>query len=237
MRKYSGSTKVIIILFVLVILGIVGILGYFMYDNMQYSVLAEEISKINNGESIDLEIKSKGKYQNLEKGIKEYANEYYQNVNKLKELYSKDELKSLLSIDNITNDGPNFDNTKTITTNFLTEQNNVKTKLQEMVTEEYLNKKADEYSLDENNRELFLSTLDLKEDASKIIEVIDSYTKYVNSIDNVINLLKDNQANWSVKDGKIMFKNVELLNNYNSLITSQKEAGNELKIKLSSKKI
>lgn len=234
----SKSTKVIISVFVvIVILSIVGILGYIVYDNVQYNVVAKEVSKINAEKIVDMEIKSKGKYQNLEKAIKEYANEYYLNVNKLKELYSKDELKSMLSIDNISSDGPNFDATKTTISNFITEQNNVKTKLQEIVSDEYLNKKAAEYSLDEKNRELFIATLNLKEDATKIINVIDAYNKYIIDIENVLNFLKDNQANWSIKDGKIMFKKVELLDNYNSLITKQNETQSELRNVISNNNI
>lgn len=237
MRKNSGNTKVIGIIVIGIILIIAGILGYFMYDSIQYSVLAQEISKINNEKRVDLDIKSKGKYEDLERGIKEYANEYYSNINKLKELYSKDELKNMLSIQNIKNDGPNFDTTKTTITNFVSEQNNIKEKLQNMTSEEYLNKKVEEYSLDAKKRGLFLSTLDLKEDANKIIGIIDSYLKYVNSIDSVINFLKENKDNWSIKDDKIMFKNVELLNNYNSLISTQKDVQIELKNKLSNNKV
>lgn len=238
MRKNNKGTKVIISICVgIVILTIIAIIGLIIYDNMQYNVVAQEIAKINSEKVVDMEIKSKGKYETLEKSIKEYANEYYSNINTLKELYTLDELKSMLSIDNISKDGPNFDTTKTAISNFVTKQNEVKAKLSEMTSDEYLNNKVNEYSLDEKNAKIYISTLNLKDDATKIINVIDAYNKYIIDIENVLNFLKDNQANWSIKDGKIMFKKVELLDNYNSLITKQNETQSELRNVISNNNI
>lgn len=238
MRKNKKGTKVIISIGIgIVILAIIAIIGLIIYDNMQYNVVAQEIAKINSEKVVDMEIKSKGKYETLEKSIKEYANEYYSNINSLKELYTLDELKSMLSIDNISKDGPNFDTTKTVISNFVTKQNEIKAKLTEMTSDEYLNNKINEYSLDEKNAKIYISTLNLKDDSTKIINVIDAYNKYIIDIENVLNFLKDNQSNWSVKDGKIMFKKADLLDNYNSLITKQKDTQTELKNVLSNNNI
>ena len=238
MRKNKKGTKVIISIgIVIVLLAIIAIIGLIIYDNMQYNVVAQEIAKINSEKVVDMEIKSKGKYETLEKSIKEYANEYYSNINSLKELYTLDELKSMLSIDNISKDGPNFDTTKTVISNFVTKQNEIKAKLSEMTSDEYLNNKINEYSLDEKNAKIYISTLNLKDDSTKIINVIDAYNKYIIDIEKVLNFLKDNQSNWSVKDGKIMFKKADLLDNYNSLITKQKDTQTELKNVLSNNNI
>lgn len=238
MRKNKKGTKVIISIgIVIVLLAIIAIIGLIIYDNMQYNVVAQEIAKINSEKVVDMEIKSKGKYETLEKSIKEYANEYYSNINSLKELYTLDELKSMLSIDNISKDGPNFDTTKTVISNFVTKQNEIKAKLSEMTSDEYLNNKVNEYSLDEKNAKIYISTLNLKDDSTKIINVIDAYNKYIIDIEKVLNFLKDNQSNWSVKDGKIMFKKADLLDNYNSLITKQKDTQTELKNVLSNNNI
>lgn len=238
MRKNKKGTKVIISIGIgIVILAIIAIIGLIIYDNMQYNVVAQEIAKINSEKVVDMEIKSKGKYETLEKSIKEYANEYYSNINSLKELYTLDELKSMLSIDNISKDGPNFDTTKTVISNFVTKQNEIKAKLTEMTSDEYLNNKINEYSLDEKNAKIYISTLNLKDDSTKIINVIDAYNKYIIDIENVLNFLKDNQSNWSVKDGKIMFKKADLLDNYNSLITKQNETQSELRNVISNNNI
>ena len=238
MRKNKKGTKVIISIgIVIVLLAIIAIIGLIIYDNMQYNVVAQEIAKINSEKVVDMEIKSKGKYETLEKSIKEYANEYYSNINSLKELYTLDELKSMLSIDNISKDGPNFDTTKTVISNFVTKQNEIKAKLSEMTSDEYLNNKVNEYSLDEKNAKIYISTLNLKDDSTKIINVIDAYNKYIIDIEKVLNFLKDNQSNWSVKDGKIMFKKADLLDNYNSLITKQNETQSELRNVISNNNI
>lgn len=224
MNKNSGEAKnkLVIIAVVIILVVLVGIVGYFAYDNTQFQVVSNEVSKINAETEIDMNIKARGKYKNLEKGIKEYANEYYQSVKELKALYEKDDLKDCLGIENIKSDGPNFDNTKLKINSFREEEPKLKTKLQEMVSEEYLNKKVEELGLDEKMKQLYLSTLNLKSDVDSIISISDSYNACIDSIEKVLNFLNENQSNWSVKDEKIMFNKVDLLSEYNSLISTHR---------------
>ncbi len=224
MQKNSGSiSKVLIVIAVIVVVGIILAIGaYFIFDNAQYTIVSEEVNKINTSKTVDMNIKSKGRYQNLEKGIKEYANEYYENFNKLKELYSKDDLKNCLAIDNIKNDGPNFDNTKNTINVTKEDETKIKTRLQEMVSEEYLNKKAEELNLDSKMKELFLSTLNLKSDVEAVTSISESYDKCLAGIEDILNFLNENQSGWSIKNEKIMFNSVDLLTKYNSLVSTHK---------------
>lgn len=224
MQKNSGNiSKMLIVIAVIILVGIILAIGaYFIFDNAQYTIVSEEINKINTNKTVDMDIKSKGKYQNLEKGIKEYANEYYQNVTDIKELYSKDELKNSLSIENIKSDGPNFDETKNTINVIKEEEAKIKTRMQEMVSEEYLNKKAEELKLDGKMKEIFLSTLNLKGDVETISSISESYNKCLNSIEDILNFLNENQTGWTIKNDKIMFNSVDLLTKYNSLVSTHK---------------
>lgn len=224
MQKNSGRiSKILIVVVVVIIVGAILAIGaYFIFDNAQYTIVSEEINKINTSKTVDMDIKSKGKYQSLEKGIKEYANEYYQNVNNLKELYSKDDLKNCLAIDNIKSDGPNFDTTKNTINVIREDENKIKARLQEMVSEEYLNKKAEELKLDEKMRETFLSTLNLKSDVESITSISESYDKCLTGIEDILNFLNENQTGWTIKNDKIMFNSVDLLTKYNSLVSTHK---------------
>lgn len=224
MKRNNGEAKnKLVIIAVVIILAILfGIVAYFAYDNMQFQVVSDEVSKINAETEIDMNIKAKGKYKNLEKGIKEFANEYYQTIKDLKSLYEKDDLKDCLGIENIKSDGPNFDGTKLKINTFREEEPKLKAKLQEMISEEYMNKKVEELGLDEKMKELFFSTLNLKSDVDAILSISDSYNSCIDSMEKVLNFLNENQSNWSVKEDKIMFNKVDLLSEYNSLVSTHK---------------
>ena len=91
MKRNNGEAKnkLVIIAVIIILIVLFGIVGYFVFDNIQFQVVSEEVTKINAETEIDMNIKAKGKYKNLEKGIKEFANEYYQTIKDLKYLYEK----------------------------------------------------------------------------------------------------------------------------------------------------
>ena len=64
-----------------------------------------------------------------------------------------------------------------------------------MVSDEYINSKADELNLNEYYSNIFKDTLNLKEDVSKFNELIEKYDKCVNGIENVLNFLTENKDN------------------------------------------
>ncbi len=224
MKRNNGEAKnkLVIIAVIIILIVLFGIVGYFVFDNIQFQVVSEEVTKINAETEIDMNIKAKGKYKNLEKGIKEFANEYYQTIKDLKYLYEKDELKDCLGIENIKSDGPNFDGTKIKINTFKEEEPKLKSKLQEMISEEYMNKKVEELGLDEKMKALFFSTLNLKNDVDAILSISESYNACIDSMQKVLNFLNENQSSWSVKEDKIMFNKVDLLSEYNSLISTHK---------------
>lgn len=227
--KKNGSAKIaIIIISVLVGLVILAVGGYFIFDNMQYNIVKNEVAKINFETAVDMELKSQGKYQNLERGIKEYANEYYENAKVISDFYAKGELNTALGIENIKKDGPNFETTKGKINHFKEEENKAVARLQEMITQDYMNQKMTELALNEKQKELFRSALQLENDVKEIVEISESYNKFVGAIESVINFLIDNQANWSVKDDKVMFKKIDLLEKYNTLIDELNAVQKEL---------
>lgn len=238
MKSKIGNLNYLRVTFLAVVAFIaIGVVVYFLYDYIQYKVIAKEVEKINKERKVDMQIKSNASHQNLEKAIKEYANEYYSNINELKILYAKDDLKLLLGVDNLKTDKPQFTKSKNIISNFIKEQKQINDKLQPMVADEFITQIADKYELTGKKRRIYFSTLNLKEDATKISEIVVGYQKYAEAMLNILDFLKDNQNKWTIDDKKIIFNNVNLLNRYNELIKTQKELQADLKTKLSTEKM
>ncbi len=233
-NKKNGASKLIIILITIVILAAIIIAISFVLinnnKNKQMSLLNEEINNIVTSKAVNDEIKTKGDFAKVEKALKEYLKEYLEKSNELSNLYNDSILKDSLTASNFASDGPEFAKTKENIQKIRETEKNVKERLNQMVSDEYINSKADELNLNEYYSNIFKDTLNLKEDVSKFNELIEKYDKCVNGIENVLNFLTENKDNWSIKDDKVMFYKANLLSTYNSLVMEVNSAQTDLKL-------
>lgn len=203
-----------------VIIIIVVVIGYFqIQDRMQISKINEEIDKINTTSEIDQEIKTTGKYAEVEKGVKDYLTEYQNTVTELNDLYNTDEYKNILTTTNYEADKPEFASSLEILNRVKTTQENTKNKITEMVKEENISKKADELGLTGKYKTTFIDIIKVQDEAKEIAENIERDQKVVEKIEELINILKNNPTKWVIKGSQVQFYDQELLNQYNSITT------------------
>lgn len=207
-----------IIIAIVVIVVLVG--GYFFIDERtQISKINEEINKINETSQVDSEIKSTGKYAEVEKGVKDYLTEYKNSVQELNDLYETDQYKNLLTTTNYEADKPEFTASLELINKVKTTQENTKTKITEMVKEENISKKADELGLQGKYKKTFIDIIKIQDEAKTIASGIEEDSKIVNKLEELINILKNNPSKWVIKGSQVQFYDQELLNQYNSITT------------------
>lgn len=229
-KKGASKTSIIIIVVAIIVLCMIGIAIYLSYDKTQQNIVINEINNINETKNIDQTIKSKGKYAILEKGLKDYLNEYLTKTNELANEYSNTTIDNALSIENISQDGPDFTKTKESIKNLKNKEQEVKSALENMTAEEYINNKANELNLSEKYTNIYTTALNLKEDVNNISDMISKYDEYLSTIENMLNFLTNNKDYWSVSQNKILFTKSDLLTQYNENLNKIEIAQSNLQV-------
>ena len=229
-KRGASKTSIIVIVVAIIVLCMIGIAIYLSYDKTQQNIVINEINNINETKNIDQTIKSKGKYAILEKGLKDYLNEYLTKTNELANEYSNTTTDNALSIENISQDGPDFTKTKESIKNLKNKEQEVKSALENMTTEEYINNKANELNLSEKYTNIYTTALNLKEDVNNISDMISKYDEYLSTIENMLNFLTNNKDYWSVSQNKILFTKSDLLTQYNENLNKIETAQSNLQV-------
>lgn len=230
-EKNSKSKKSIIIIAISVvaIIAIVAVVGSFVNENIQKQIISKEIDKINNTSEVDTEIKSKGKYADVEKVLKDYVLEYQSVANEIKDQYQNEKFTTILSADNYKNDGPEFTESRKLISAAKAKGEEVKTKLNEMVTDEYKEKRATENGLSGKYKDLFVDSIQFEKELEEVNSTIDNVNNYLAKIEDVFNFLNENKDNWEVKNTRVEFNQISLVTKYNSLITSVNIAAQKMR--------
>lgn len=215
--KNNKIIKFIIIAIVIIIILVGGY--FFINDRNQISKINEEIDKINSTAEIDQEIKTTGKYGEVEKGVKEYLTEYRNTVEQLNNMYNTDEYKNILTTSNYEADKPDFNSSLELINNIREKQESTKNKITEMVKQENIEKRADELGLQGKYKTTFVDIIKVQDEANEIAEGIEEDKQIVNKIEEIINILKNNPTKWVIKGSQVQFYDQDLLNQYNSITT------------------
>lgn len=230
-EKKSKNKKVIVIVAIVVaVVAVVAIVaGIFINDFAQRAIIGAEMEKINTSGEIDEEIRSSGKYADVEKALKDYVVEYQGVAVSIAKQYENEKLTNILSADNYKNDGPEFKESKKLIEDVKKQGEEAKTKLAEMVTDDYKDKRADEIGLTGKYKDLFKSSIQLENELADVNSTIDNVNNYLSKIDDVFNFLTENKSNWEVKNNRVEFKSMSQVTKYNSLITMVNTAAARLK--------
>lgn len=231
-EKKSKNKKIIFIVVavvVVVFLAIVAVAAMFVNDVAQQTIISKEIEKINTTGTVDEEIKSTGKYAELEKTIKDYVLEYQGTAKEIQEQYKNEKFTNILSANNLQSDGPEFVESKKLIADVTAKGEEVKTKLAEMVSEEYKVKLAEEKGLTGKYKDLLIQNLQLEQELKTVNTTIDNVNNYLAKIDDVFNYLKENKDNWKVNNNKVEFTQMSMATKYNSLLTLVNIAAQKIK--------
>lgn len=231
-----GKKKIIFIVIGIIILVLLGIFGYMVVDEMNQTnkliVEVDEISQMFNQTSIDydaIEQKlttnvSKGDYLVVEKAVKQYLSDGLTSMKELQEIVDDDRITTLLTIQNYSEDGPDFVNTKEYIQNTRTTLENLKNQFISYTTQEKMDEYISDKGLDEYYIELYNELMGgdkiMQSDIEELESSLDSIINMLNNTEIVIDFLIENKDSWQVQGENIMFFSNELVNEYNELTSN-----------------
>lgn len=227
--------KILIVLLIIIVIALIGV-GYFVFtDMMQEDKLKTELSELQqlvNTENIDMDaINSRldrtvttGDYAVVENAFKSYLRDNFDNSIQIAEILNDEKITTLLTVENYESDGKDFTESKEYITNTIETLEDCKNKYTEFFTEDkamsYINSKGlDSYYTDLYRNEL-MGDMDLASQDTTVQDSIDEVISILNTSEEVLNLLSENQDAWEIEGGNIVFNSDSLSNQYDSLINS-----------------
>lgn len=228
--------KKILIAILIVIVIAIAVIGYFVLNDMiQEGKLKKEIIDLNqlsNAENIDMDAindrlnrtVTTGDYAIVENSCKSYLRENFNNIIQIAEILNDEKLTTLLTVENYQSDGKDFTESKNYITTTRTILEDCKAKYTELLTEDkamsYINNKGlDSYYIDLYKKE-FVGDMDSTPKDKTVENSIDEIIEILNTSEEVLNLLSENQDTWEIQGENIAFSNKELSNKYDELINS-----------------
>ena len=227
--------KVLIVLLIIIVIALVGV-GYFVFTDMQQEEkLKTELSELNdlvNAENIDMDAVNEkldrrittGDYEKVEDAYKSYLRDNFDNSIQIANILNDEKITTLLTVENYESDGKDFIESKEYITNTRTTLEECKNKYTEFLTEEkamsYINDKGlDSYYTDLYKNE-FIGDMSLASKDTTVQDSIDEVITILNTSEEVLNLLSENQDSWEIDGENISFNNESLSNEYDELINS-----------------
>lgn len=224
--------KKIIILEVFVILLAV-LFGYFsFFDKLQETKLENEIKKvysmINNSDTDKIEKRLNktvtfGDYAKVERAFKDYTKDVLDIVNAVNEANNDEQYLNILTVDNYSEDGPDFVNTLDYIDKQRSNVQNIYDEYNEIFSEEKAMSYINEKKLDDDFVALYLENYDKTYGDSELYnDLYDTTSDIQNtlSLDQIIiEFLVNNQNAWDIAGGQIVFSNDEVSQQYYMLIS------------------
>ncbi len=227
--------KILIVLLIIIVIALIGV-GYFVFTDMQQEErLKTELSELNelvNAENIDMDaindrldrIVTTGDYAVVENAFKSYLRENFNNSIQIAEILNDEKIITLLTVENYKSDGKDFPESKNYITTTRSTLEDCKNKYTEFLTEEktmyYINDKGlDSYYTDLYKDE-FIGDMDSATQDTTVQDSIDDVIEILDTSEEILNLLSENQNSWEIEGENIVFNSESLSNEYNELISS-----------------
>lgn len=228
-NKSKNKKIIIIVAVIIIVVAILAVIGMSINDYAQKAIIGQEMEHVNTTKTVDTEIKSTGKYADVEKALKDYILEYQEVGKEIANAYTNEAFTTILTADNYKNDGPNFETSKQLINDVKTKGEETKTKLTEMLSDEYKEKRAEDCGLTGKYKDLFISSIQLGDELKDVEKTIDNVNNYLGKIDDIFNFLKENEGKWNVRNDKVEFTDMSLLTKYNSLVLLVNTAAKQIK--------
>lgn len=222
--------KILITIGVLILLIAILIAVFVVKDLRQEKTLRDEIASIQEltgSEQMDMvneklgHIVTTGDYAKVEKAVKNYMADNFNNAITIAEVLSDEVLTSALTAENYASDGPDFVKTKLLLSDLQKRLTKAKEEQKRLSTNEtvmsYLKDKEDSYYVN-LYKEIIGEEESASEDAIEIEQSIDEVLDMVAVEQSVIDFLSENKGQWTVQDGIIAFSDEALNVQYNQLL-------------------
>ena len=224
--------KILIGVLAVIVVALVAICYFVFYDGKQEQKLKDElleISNLTNVTPIDVDAINKkleetittGDYATVEKAMKSYLKDSFDNMVRIAELLNDERITGILTAENYQEDGPDFVKTKAYITSTIQELETRKNNYQEYLTEEkamsYIeNKGLDDYYINFYKTEI---VKDMESDDTTVADSIDGIIEILRNSEKVIDFLITNKDNWKIENDSVIFSNEDLSNQYINLIS------------------
>ena len=224
--------KILIGVLAVIVVALVAICYFVFKDGKQEQKLKDElveISNLTNVTPIDVDAINKkleetittGDYATVEKAMKSYLKDSFDNMVRIAELLNDERITGILTAENYQEDGPNFVETKAYITSTIQELETRKNNYQEYLTEEkamsYIeNKGLDDYYINFYKTEI---VKDMESDDTTVADSIDGIIEILRNSEKVIDFLITNKDNWKIENDSVVFSNEDLSNQYINLIS------------------
>ena len=215
-----------------IVVAVVAICYFVFNDGKQEQKLKDElveISNLTNVTPIDVDAINKkleetittGDYAIVEKAMKSYLKDSFDNMVRIAELLNDERITGILTAENYQEDGPDFVETKAYITSTIQELETRKNNYQEYLTEEkamsYIeNKGLDDYYINFYKTEI---VKDMESDDTTVADSIDGIIEILRNSEKVIDFLITNKDNWKIENDSVIFSNEDLSNQYINLIS------------------
>lgn len=231
MKNKKVLTAIIAVVVVVAVIAI-GVFSYIAQNNAkQLKTLNEETEKLSKlditKDSIDMEIKTTGKYAIVEETMKNYLNETKTVMSEIIELCNNSDLDQILSSDNISKDAPDFVESKEKLTTFKTQINEYIEKCDNLLNKENIENAINDKGVNDYYKQLYINSMldeETNENLEKTREELKTSAEEVNKVieglEKVINFLVENKNDWTVSGGKIQFTNITKLREYYNILNS-----------------
>lgn len=224
--------KILIGVLAVIVVALVAICYFVFKDGKQEQKLKDElveISNLTNVTPIDVDAINKkleetittGDYATVEKAMKSYLKDSFDNMVRIAELLNDERITGILTAENYQEDGPNFVETKAYITSTIQELETRKNNYQEYLTEEkamsYIeNKGLDDYYINFYKTEI---VKDMESDDTTVADSIDGIIEILRNSEKVIDFLITNKDNWKIENDSVIFSDEDLSNQYINLIS------------------
>lgn len=232
-KKTKIIIAVIAVLVVAVAIG-VSIYGFIQYNNTkQHNAVVDEIDLISTAVNTDyiqdidrdklaalLDRRvATGKYGQVEDAIKRYVSDLYNSMFDTTDAADNETLYNMLSAENIKADGPDFEASKDLLENTITQINEGIESYIELVgtdaVESYFNKTG----LSGEYKELYDTALlyEVPTDEDSFISSLNTVTAELEATAAVLDFLTENKDNWEMQEDTLVFETQALLSEYQAL--------------------
>lgn len=206
--------------------------GVFVFFNInsQVSILSEEASTIKNmdinNDEVDMTLHCTGDYMAVEDAMKSYINSYLEELKNFESIMNDDALTTLLGIDNLSADNPEFLNSRAVIEAKKQEISTEGLKLIDMAKEENIMAALDDFGVSNFQKNLYKKMMlenigiNFYYPESEIEKAETEKITRLDSIGSVFDFLQMNLGNWSINDSMIKFSNDQLLDEYRNLISN-----------------
>lgn len=231
---------IILISAVFIIITLIAI--FVVKDLRQEKTLRDEIASIQElagSEQMDMDavyeklghIVTTGDYAKVEKAVKNYMADNFNNAITIAEALNDEVLTNALTAENYTSDGPDFVKTKLLLNDLKERLTNAKEEMKRLSEDEtvmsYLKDKEDSYYVD-LYKEIIGEEESASEDAIEIEQSIDEVLDMVAVEQSVIDFLSESKGQWTVQDGIIAFSDEVLNVQYNQLLLELEVVSSEV---------